>query len=115
MKIFILEDNIFRQKWFRQNLVGHTVVMTDDVDEAKKLLLETVYDLICLDHDLGDDRKYTGLDVAKCMHKTVNKDTRIVIHSMNPVGSDDMYNVMVDNGCENVEKLMYFELQKRLE
>lgn len=56
---------------------------------------ENKFDVVMLDHDLGDDEKHgTGLDAAKIL-KLITVDTLkdlpvIIIHSMNPIGAANM-------------------------
>ena len=109
MNIFVFEDNFFRRMWFIDKYVGDNVVCTDDMEVARENLSSTLFDLIFLDHDLGDNNPCTGLDVAKMIHTTKNKDSNIVVHSMNVIAADRMYDEMVENGCKNVRKIMYCE------
>ena len=100
MNILILEDDQTRvvsfQKWFKED----DVTVTDSSDKAISLLEETKFDLIMLDHDLGG-RHYvaseeydTGFRVAKAIPDSINKDTRIIIHSHNPIGAQNMKNIL---------------------
>lgn len=60
------------------------------------MVREKEYDLIFLDHDLGNreyvdsDDSNTGFQVAKAIKGTPNESTFIVIHSANPVGAENI-------------------------
>ena len=95
MKVFILEDDIERLRWFRDSLKGHEIEYTDNWIMADKLLKENKYDRIFLDHDLGlaegDTDINNGLTVARNIAGTINNDTPVVIHTQNPVGARNMH------------------------
>jgi len=91
VKIFILEDNEFRIKTFKQSLIGHSVDIVTTVKDGRPLV-EEKYDLIFLDHDLGGETYVpsgpeTGYEMAQIISETVNKDTPTIIHSCNHAGS----------------------------
>lgn len=96
MKVLVVEDNSFRVKKFKSELIGCSVDYTDNAYEAIVLCKEIQYDLVFLDHDLGgremvsSDDENTGFQVAKNMKGTINESTFTVIHSANPVGAANM-------------------------
>jgi len=98
MLILILEDDNNRIARFMKELsfIGHELHFAETTSSAKKYLSENVYDVIFLDHDLGgemmvdSDKPNTGYQVAKAIVGTANEDAYIVIHSMNPAGSNNM-------------------------
>ena len=71
------------------------------------------YDIVFLDHDLGEG-KMTGYDVAKFMVQHGINCKFVVIHTMNPVGAENIntllrntgYRTFRMSGCWNDEKLM---------
>ena len=100
MKIFILEDDPERIKKFRRNLIGHELDITTTVDEGKKYINKK-YDLIFLDHDLGghqmvDSGEGTGYELAALIADTVNKNSAIIIHSLNHYGASAMHFCLPD-------------------
>jgi len=114
-KLFLLEDSESRINWFRNRCkaAGHILVLADNVKDALHILRVEKFDMIFLDHDL-DDRVYvdsneenTGYQVAKELHNTINRDTEVVIHSMNSIGSKNMYNEIISNGNKNVNQLIF--------
>jgi hypothetical protein len=71
------------------------------------------YDIVFLDHDLGDEIK-TGYDVAKYMVEHKIKCGMVVVHTMNPVGGNNIhtllqnfgYKILKVAGCWNDPVLM---------
>ena len=100
MKIFILEDDPHRITRFKQWYSHHDLTITDQAADAIEILKSEKFDLIFLDHDLGgqvyvdSSEKNTGYTVACELSSTVNSDTTVVIHSMNPTGSNNMKAVL---------------------
>ncbi len=96
MKVLVVEDNPFRIKKFKSELRRCAVDYTDNAHEGIFLVREKEYDLIFLDHDLGNrecvdsDDSNTGFQVAKAIKGTPNESALIIIHSANPVGAKNM-------------------------
>lgn len=70
MRILILEDDTERHKKFRENLIGHKIVIVTQSNQAIKLLQAEKFEVLFLDHDLGDQIYVesglgTGYEVAK--------------------------------------------------
>lgn len=61
MKILILEDDELRKELFRSKLSTHELYITDNVEEFKKLLMGSKFDVLFLDHDL-DGESYVPTD-----------------------------------------------------
>jgi hypothetical protein len=102
-KIFVLEDDPSRIKWFQQKFCMIPLVKIMSMAlPAKKELHNQKYDLIFLDHDLDNDvyvdshedldaiQWNTGYQVMKGIPLSVNKDTPVIIHSLNTVGAANM-------------------------
>ena len=100
MNVLVLDDSIHRQKligdWVRDQIPGCFVRFSDDADDAIKALNERDYDLVMLDHDLGDrffvdsDDPNTGYRVAKHMSETNKKAKCVIIHSLNVHGAKNI-------------------------
>lgn len=96
MNILILEDDPSRVKKFRAKLIGHNLTVTDDSKACIKLLESGVWDILCLDHDLGGQvyvasGENTGYEVAKWLElNPKNLPSTIYIHSLNGVGAANM-------------------------
>jgi len=106
MNIFILEDDPRRKEVFKEWFKNEDFIIVEDADAAIELLSKNKYDFIFLDHDL-DGRVYvdskehnTGYTVAEAISGTLNKTTRVVIHSHNTVGAALMLSVLSENKAE---------------
>ena len=97
-RILILEDNEERNKQFHSNFSNAEIVITDNVEVAKKKLIEEKWDALFLDHDLGGKvyvesggSEPTGYDVAKFLSiNTQFKPECIILHSLNESGRKNM-------------------------
>ena len=110
MNVLILEDSEPRLKLIRRGLIGHHVVRTYDTKEAFNLLLDKQFDLVMLDHDLGDAPGWDKLDNFDCgshlterilesRHTENFKNVKLwCIHSLNPWGADLMEGHLKDAG-----------------
>ena len=104
MKIFILEDNPERMHYFSGIMINESLVITNNVEQGIKILQNEKFNYIFLDHDLGrqvyvaSDDKNTGHYLCKHMHKSLNTDTPIIIHSWNENGVKNMINTLENNG-----------------
>ena len=101
MKILILEDSPERIKTFKRKLMNHDTYFFDNVEEAKKALkLLGPFDIVFLDHDL-DDRVFvnsndanTGYQLAKYIAENNINIPDVIIHTMNPVGAENIKSVL---------------------
>jgi hypothetical protein len=105
VRIFILEDNIERMRKFNRNLIGHIVFHSDNVENAKKVLSQETIDIIFLDHDL-DNKTYvnsnepnTGYQLAKWIVSNNIKYSKIIVHSMNTVGQQNIRSIIPNAEC----------------
>jgi len=96
MNIFILEDDVTRMQYFYKIFEKDNVTWAKDAPEGLEAISNKKFDIIFLDHDLGGEQmvssshRNTGYTVAKEIHNSINKDTRVVIHSFNPIGAANM-------------------------
>ncbi len=110
MNIFILEDDDGRIQIFKNILdSSHNAIYCDNAKDALTILSENKFDVIFLDHDLGglvyvdSEDPNTGFQVAKNISSDVEKykNVKIIIHSWNPVGAINMFNVLVEKGMKS--------------
>lgn len=100
MKILILDDDDFRHQVFAENLTGHSVTHTRNSAEFFNALGKEQFDIVFLDHDLGDivfdpyKREITGTHVAQGMVDKLDKIPKCVIHSWNPSGAQRMRSIL---------------------
>lgn len=100
MKILILEDNLERQEQFRKNLVGHNIEITDSSKTAIEKLSSEKWQLLFLDHDLGNQvyvpsGENTGFEVAEFLKfNNQHMPQNIIVHSLNVPGSQNIIGVL---------------------
>jgi CheY-like chemotaxis protein len=95
MKILILDDDLTRHYYFKQNFSHHELTMVVTAYETILKLQEERFDALFLDHDLGGNAfvdsfgdEQTGYTVAKWLvSNPERKPERIYIHSLNSVGA----------------------------
>ena len=92
MRILILEDDGMRVNNFIELLHAHTLDITENAYDAIDLLQVNVYDLLLLDHDLGDDNGSGGLvsSFLRNNQDNSNYNAEILIHSWNAPASRGM-------------------------
>ncbi|MBI2933249.1 MAG: response regulator [Planctomycetes bacterium] len=97
MKILFLDDDPFRETLVRLDLrrSGAKIVCVRSAADAIRALEREKFDLILLDHDL-EGQVYvqsgpgTGFEVAQRIPGTVNRSTRVIVHTMNEDGARKM-------------------------
>lgn len=112
IKIFLLDDDTRRHRWFVKRFNGDEVIIAENVADARALLQEKSYDAIFLDHDLlpehyeseKHDDENTGYAIADWLSK--NKDAQraatIIVHTRNSDGGMRMVEVLRESQ-RNVE------------
>lgn len=104
MKVFILEDDPERMRWFREQLYAdHTVDVAVSCIEVDKF--QPPYDLILLDHDLGGrqmaEHEDCGLTFVNLIKELINPEAFVLIHSYNALGAERMQDALQGAGVEN--------------
>jgi CheY-like chemotaxis protein len=105
MKILILDDDQTRHDGFKKNLIGFDLEHTYTSKECIEKLKNNTYNMVLLDHDLGgqvfvDSGENTGWEVSEWLSKNPDKKPKhIIVHSWNPVGANNMKNVLITALC----------------
>ena len=110
MKILILDDMKTRHDAFRRIYAEHEVVCVFRYSELKEKLAECRWDLIHLDHDLGDavenpdtfvdgwgsTREFDGqfAAVRVCELPPEMRPGQVIVHSVNPEGAKRMLGLL---------------------
>lgn len=84
MKVLYVDDIRFPEIWHINNA---NITVCRNYKEAIEQLADG-YDVIDLDHDLGEEK--TGYDICKYIIENNIKVQTIVLHTSNPVGRDNM-------------------------
>lgn len=101
MKILVLDDNIDRHVDFiRRWRDKHTIVNVGNFEEAVHALqYGSPFDVLHLDHDLGEKRN--GTDVVRYLIHAVPRQKwpqQVVVHSQNFIGGPRMVRLLRDAG-----------------
>ncbi len=120
MKILILDDDQIRLDSLTKRYKHGTdnVVAVKKYGECVSHLRERQWDLISLDHDLGDQNSdadcydngwedrvpYNGWHVVQeilaCDFPEENLPKRVIVHSVNPVGANRMFDALRRRGID---------------
>ena len=101
MNILIVEDDPNRIEWFKNSFHDDILFITKDTKKAIEWLKEESFELIFLDHDLGDEvyvdsGEGTGHEVAEYIADNKLTSDLIVIHTCNPIGAVNMSRTLSD-------------------
>lgn len=97
IRVFLLDDDTRRHRWFATRFKGDLLDIADDVAQARELLSTRVYDAIFLDHDLhpehyhsdsADDER-TGYAIAMWLGENpdMQRASTILVHTRNADGA----------------------------
>jgi len=97
IRVFLLDDDARRHRWFTARFKGDVVDIASNVAEAERLLSAASYDAIFLDHDLhpehyhadSTDDKRTGYAIARwlCSNPELQRASTILVHTRNADGA----------------------------
>ena len=97
IRVFLLDDDVRRHRWFTSRFKGDVIDIAHNVNEATKLLSAASYDAIFLDHDLhpehynadSTDDERTGYAVALwlCSNPELQRASTILVHTRNADGA----------------------------
>ena len=114
LSIFVLEDSCERIRAFSDAFVNDRMVVTNCAETAILFLNSYKFDYIFLDHDLGGEvyvdvnRKDTGSEVCREVND-LNKNSRVIIHSWNPNGAQNMKLTLGGKGFTKVDAVFFAE------
>lgn len=92
IKHYLYVDDIREPNIQQDNINLNVVFIARTYKDAIKELNTHKYDIIDLDHDLGEDK--TGYDICKYIIENKIKCDIIRIHTSNPVGRDNMVQLL---------------------
>ena len=97
IRVFLLDDDRRRHRWFTTRFKGDFIDIADNVTDAQRMLSESSYDAIFLDHDLhpehynaeSTDDERTGYAVAVwlCSQPELQRASTILVHTRNADGA----------------------------
>src|SRR5687767_12945523 len=108
IRVFLLDDDRRRHKWFAERFKGDFIDMAHNVSQAQQLLGENSYDAIFLDHDLHPehyqsldrDDERTGYAIASWLAANPNlqRASTILVHTRNADGAMRMVEELRKSG-----------------
>ena len=108
IRVFLLDDDLRRHKWFAERFKGDFIDMAHNVSQAQQLLGENSYDAIFLDHDLHPehyksldrDDERTGYAIASWLaaNPDLQRASTILVHTRNADGAMRMVEEMRRSG-----------------
>jgi CheY-like chemotaxis protein len=97
IRVFLLDDDKRRHRWFSARFKGDFVDVADNVEQAQQFLSANSYDAIFLDHDLhpehynalSHDDERTGYAIASWLaaNPQLQRASTIVVHTRNADGA----------------------------
>lgn len=97
IRVFLLDDDRRRHRWFSARFKGDVIDVADNVEAAQKFLSENSYDAIFLDHDLhpehynteSHDDERTGYAIASWLaaNPQLQRASTIMVHTRNADGA----------------------------
>src|SRR5687767_4920547 len=97
IRVFLLDDDKRRHRWFTDRFKGDFIDIAQDVAEAQRLLSASSYDAIFLDHDLhpehynadkhDDDRTGYAIALWLATNPRLQRASTIVVHTRNADGA----------------------------
>jgi DNA-binding NtrC family response regulator len=100
MNVLILDDETHRHEAFDKQYGGCTVYHAYNLEQFRKHLRATKFDVISLDHDLGT--RETGQDAAKAITslRTVDVPELCIVHSWFEPGAKEIYRILYSAGIK---------------
>jgi len=97
IRVFLLDDDVRRHRWFAKRFKGDFIDIADNVAQAQQMLGAGSYDAIFLDHDLhpehyhaeSTDDERTGYAIALWLgaNPELQRASTILVHTRNADGA----------------------------
>jgi len=123
IRVFLLDDDKRRHRWFNTRFKGDFVDVADNVEQAQKLLAVNSYDAIFLDHDLhpehyknqSHDDERTGYAIAAWLadNPQLQRASTILVHTRNADGAIRMVEKLRQSG-RNADYVPFPMLEERI-
>jgi CheY-like chemotaxis protein len=84
LRVLLIEDTPERQDILKSLYRSHAWILVNTGQRAITLLHSYDFDIISLDYNLRGE--LDGADVAKVLTSSRNKNTQVIVHSLNPKG-----------------------------
>ena len=106
LRIFVLDDNQERIDYFTKQFDNHDLIIHYKINkQTYNILKEEKFDILFLDHDLENHHSVSpeknGQTIALFLTQNkLQQHAIIYIHSMNPVGANNMVKIFNNAGYE---------------
>jgi hypothetical protein len=97
IRVFLLDDDTRRHRWFAKRFEGDHLDVAEDVASARQLLEANLYDAIFLDHDLlpehynsetfDDERTGYAIALWLASQPEIQRASTILVHTRNADGA----------------------------
>lgn len=118
MKILVMDDSVSRLECFQQWLSEHELVMAETAPEAQVALLQSKFDMVFLDHDLGYSQP-TGSYMTrqwKLNHeKYATKHATVVVHTSSEAGASLMMDDLRNMSMKIIRRPFYMLTDKYIQ
>jgi hypothetical protein len=108
IRVFLLDDDQRRHKWFQARFEGDSLDIAETVETAREMLSTGSYDAIFLDHDLipehyhseSTDDENTGYAIAAWLSENpdAQRASTIMVHTRNADGAMRMVELLRGSG-----------------
>ena len=108
IRVFLLDDDVRRHKWFKARFEGDSIDIAENVTTARDMLSSASYDAIFLDHDLfpehyhaeSTDDENTGYAIALWLSSNpeCQRASTIMVHTRNADGAMRMVELLRKSG-----------------
>lgn len=104
LRILIVEDTPERQAILKNLYKDHAWILVNTARRAIRMVKSYAFDIISLDYNLATGE--SGDDVAKIIATSQNKDTKVIVHSMNKQGADRIKAYLPDVDIVPISKMI---------
>lgn len=104
LRVLIAEDIKDRQEILISLYRSHAWILVDTAYRAARLVQAYDFDVISLDYNLKGEE--TGADIANTIRYSRNSRARVIIHSMNPDGAQEIKNILPEGIIYPVSKMI---------
>ena len=92
LRVLIIEDTEERQKILTSLYRSHAWILVHTGHRAVNLLNAYDFDIVSLDYNLAGE--INGAEVARILSQSHNQNARIIIHSLNPKGVEQILKII---------------------
>ncbi|MGB3695590.1 MAG: cyclic-phosphate processing receiver domain-containing protein [Spirulinaceae cyanobacterium] len=92
LRVLLIEDTQERQKILTSLYRNHAWILVKTGHRAIKLINAYDFDIISIDYNIGGE--LNGADVALALKDSRNRNSRMIVHSLNPKGAKSILTIL---------------------